>query len=174
MQQSHKPITTVLLGTNSSNKCLIGNAILRQHCFIAGPQMIQSLDNTSVRIINTPDNLSEQEATSKEELNPSYPGPRLFLLVLEDNKLSQEEMKILHHLKERFGKNIVENTIIVKVCGEEESSEGSDTKILNECGGQISVCKNEDVKESDLMEQLMEKWDKIQKRLRKASICVEQ
>ncbi|XP_056593260.1 GTPase IMAP family member 8 isoform X2 [Triplophysa dalaica] len=173
VQQSHKPITTVLLGTNSSNKCLIGNAILRQHCFLAGPQMIKSLDNTSVRIINTPDNLSEQEATSKEELNPSYPGPRLFLLVLEDNKISQEEMKILDYLKERFGKNILENIIIVKVSGEEESSEGSDTKVLNECGGKISVCKNQDVKESDLMEQLIEKWDKIQKRLRKASICVE-
>ncbi|KAA0704374.1 GTPase IMAP family member 8 [Triplophysa tibetana] len=173
VQQSHKPITVVLLGTNSSNKCLIGNAILRQHCFVAGPQMIKLIDNTSVRIINTPDNLSEQEATSKEELIPSYPGPRLFLLVLEDNKLSQEEMKILDYLKERFGKNILENTIVVKVRGEEESSEGSDTKVLNECGEQISVCKNEDVKESNLMEQLKEKWDKIQKQIRKPSICVE-
>ncbi|KAI7793481.1 putative GTPase IMAP family member 8-like, partial [Triplophysa rosa] len=173
VRQSHKPMTMVLLGTNSCNKCLIGNAIIRQQCFVAGPEMITSLDKTSVRIINTPDNLSEQEATSKEELNPSYPDPHVFLLVIEDNKLSQEEVKILDYLKERFGKNIVENTIIVKVSGEEESSEAPAdenlTKVLNECGEQISVRKNEDVKESDLMKQLMEKWDKMQKRLRDPS-----
>lgn len=173
VQQSHKPIIMVLLGTNSINKCLIGNAILQQDCFVPGPNMIQSLDTASVNIINTPDNLSEQEATSKEELNPSYLGPHLFLLVLEDNKLSQEEMKIFDYMKGKFGKNIVENTIIVKVSGEEESSEAQAdenlAKVLNECGEQISVRKNQNVKESELLKQLMEKWDKMQKQLHEPS-----
>ncbi|KAI7793480.1 putative GTPase IMAP family member 8-like, partial [Triplophysa rosa] len=171
VQQPHKDISLVLLGLNN-NKCMIGNAILQEDWFGAGKERhtkVKQVEDRSICVINTPDNLCWPNP-KPDELNPSYPDPRVFLLVLEDNKLSQEEVKILDCLKERFGEKMVENTIVVLVRGEAERSgepneraDESLEKVLDECGTRVCVYKkNQDMKESELMKQLMEIWDNME------------
>ncbi|ROL54152.1 GTPase IMAP family member 8 [Anabarilius grahami] len=163
----------VLLGKNSNDKSMIGNAILKAKHFIAGKETCtraeEKLGDQVVCIINTPDLFhqnQDQETDNIEEIKPQYPGPRAFLLVLHDKQLSQEEIDVFSQLKKRFGEKMVENTIVVLANSQEmQSGQSYDQadenlkKLLDECGQRVCVHdKKEDEKDNKLTKQVMEKW----------------
>ncbi|XP_043106521.1 GTPase IMAP family member 8 [Puntigrus tetrazona] len=164
----YKIITMVLLGVNSSDKCLIGNSILQHDCFIAGKaiceRVVARVADQMVCIVNTPDLFHKPGpdpiADSMEEMKPSYAGPRVFIMVLQEKTLSQAEMEMFAQLKERFGKKLIENMFVVTIGSNEsnlrETFEADKTlkKILHECKGTIYVYRS-NVKSTELVELLI-------------------
>ncbi|XP_059401052.1 GTPase IMAP family member 8 [Carassius carassius] len=158
-------VTVVLLGQNSADKCLIGNTMLGYNCFQPGKSMYQKalgrMRDELIYIINTPDLFcrifQEPEANTIEEMKPSYTGPRMFILVLHDKQLSQEEVEMFTQMKERFGEKMTKNITVVLIDGKETSCNIADThlkKILHECEERICVF-SKDTADSDLVRQLL-------------------
>lgn len=158
----------MLLGLNSDDKCLIGNSILQYDCFVAGKatceKVVARVADQMVCIVNTPDLFYKPSpdsiADSMEEMKLSYAGPRMFIMVLQDKTLSQEEMEMFTQLKERFGKKQLENTFVV-IIGSEENNlsknfEADKTlkKILDECKETVYVYRS-NVKSTELVGQLI-------------------
>ncbi|XP_018951918.1 GTPase IMAP family member 8 [Cyprinus carpio] len=161
-------VTVVLLGQNSTDKCLIGNTMLGYNCFQPGKSMYQKalgrMSDELLYIINTPDLFwricQEQEANIIEEMKPSYTGPRMFLLVLHDKQLSQEEVEMFTQMKERFGEKMTKNITVVLIDNKETSRQSCNImdihlkKILHECDERICVF-SKDTADSDLVRQLL-------------------
>ncbi|XP_016415835.1 GTPase IMAP family member 8 [Sinocyclocheilus rhinocerous] len=161
-------ITMVLLGVNSDDKCLIGNSILQHDCFMAGKatceRVVARVADQMVCIVNTPDLFykpsPDSVADNMEEMKPSYAGPRMFIMVLQDKTVSQEEMEMFAQLKERFGKKQLENMLVVLIGNEEnnlrETFEADKTlkKILDECKETVYVYRS-NVKSTELVGQLI-------------------
>lgn len=161
-------VTVVLLGQNSTDKCLIGNTMLEYSCFQPGKSMYQKalgrMRDELLYIINTPDLFwrlcQEPEANTIEEMKPSYTGPRMFLLVLHDKQLSQEEVEMFTQLKERFGEKMTKNITVVLIDSKETSRQSCNIedinlkKILHECDERICVF-SKDTADSDLVRQLL-------------------
>ncbi len=175
-------ITLVLLGKNSNEKSMIGNAILKVNRFIPGNDTCtraeERVDNQMVCIINTPDlfhsSHPDRETDNIEEIKTLYPGPRAFLLVLQNKQLSQEEMEMFSQLKVRFGEKIVENTIVVLVDSQEKMSgelydqaDGNLKKLLDECGWRI--CVHDKKKDNELTIQVVKEWKTIHEKQVKES-----
>ncbi|XP_051971800.1 GTPase IMAP family member 8-like [Xyrauchen texanus] len=171
-------ITVVLLGKNSKEKCLIGNTILGSDRFQTENVICEKAEGNvagqKVCIINTPDLFhrpsSDQETDIVEEIQPSYPGQRVFLLVLQDSKLSTEEMEMLTQLKMKFKPKMLESTIIVLVDSEKnQSSCKMDHQERNNYKTVLFVCENrvynynKDMKNTELIKQLMGHMESMQK-----------
>ncbi len=168
---SKRMMTVVLLGKISNNKCLVGNTIFQKDHFrseVSCEKIIDNVDGKKVCIINTPDlfhkpSSSDPEADSVEELKPSYEGPRVFLLVLQDRMVSPEEMEMFTELKKKLGQKMVEQTIVLVNSDTKVSSNSIDTSlsfrkdsniILNECGNRLCVYSKY-TKNSQLIKELM-------------------
>ncbi|KAL1266295.1 hypothetical protein QQF64_001970 [Cirrhinus molitorella] len=163
-----KIITMVLLGINSDDKCLIGNSILQYDCFVAGKttceRVVARAADQMVYIVNTHDLFHKQSpdpiADSMEEMKPSYAGPRMFIMVLQDRALSKEEIEMFAQLKERFGKKLLENMIVVLIGNEENNAretyeaDKNLKNILDECKETIYVYRS-NVKCTELVSQLI-------------------
>ncbi len=170
-------ITMVLLGVNSDDKCLIGNSILQHDCFMAGKatceRVVARVANQMVCIVNTPELFykpgPDPIADSMEEMKPSYAGPRMFIMVLQDKTLSQEEMEMFTQLKERFGKKLLENMLVVLIGSNEsnlrETFEADKMlkKILDESKETIYVYRN-NVKIIELVEELIGQTNNVQEK----------
>ncbi|XP_073729845.1 GTPase IMAP family member 8-like [Misgurnus anguillicaudatus] len=177
VHQFRKDIIMVLLGINSEDKCMIGNAIVQEDCFDAENETrarLKKVDDQSIFVINTPDKFhwpTPQSKDAREELKPSYAGPRVFLLVLQGDTLSQKEAELFRQLKVRFGETMVENTIIVLISDREESLELYERadeklkKLLDECRNRVCVHKkNKGINDTELIKQIMKTCDQMQKR----------
>ncbi|XP_017213599.1 uncharacterized protein si:ch211-139n6.3 isoform X2 [Danio rerio] len=161
-------VTVVLLGQNSTDKCLVGNTMLAFKCFQPGQRMYQKalgrVGNELLYIINTPEFFwspnQDPETNAIEAMKPSYPGSRMFLLVLQNKQLSNEEMEMFTKLKERFGEKIVENITVVLIDSKESSEVSRDTanaslkQILHECNERMCVF-SKDMRGVDLVGQLL-------------------
>ncbi|XP_051972761.1 GTPase IMAP family member 8 [Xyrauchen texanus] len=178
--------TMVLLGINSNEKCTIGNAILKEDHFKAASNTFVRVEGKvagqNFCIISTPDLIQrpscDPEANTMEEMKPSYTGQRMFLLVLQDYKLSKEETEMFTQLKERFGSKMVESTIVVLVTSEEKRSrqpysqaDENLKEVLDQCGKRICVHnKNRDTEDTELIPQVMEYWGEMQEKQAHESI----
>ncbi|XP_016097196.1 GTPase IMAP family member 8-like [Sinocyclocheilus grahami] len=168
-------ITLVLLGKNSNDKSMIGNTILKANRFIASKNTCtraeESVDDQMVCIINTPDLFHRPKPDREteeniEEIKVLYPGPRLFLLVLQNKQLSQEEMEMFSQLKARFGEKMVENTIVVLVNSQEKKLEEpydhvdeNLKKLLDECGQKM--CLHDKKNDNELTNLVAKEWKRI-------------
>lgn len=176
-------ITLVLLGKNSNDKSMIGNTILKANRFIASNNTCtraeERVDDQRVCIINTPDlfhrpHPDRETEENIEEIKALYPGPRMFLLVLQNKKLSQEEMEMFRQLKVRFGEKMVENTIVVLVNSQEQKSEEAYDhadenlkKLLDECGRRMCLHDKKNVNE--LTNLVVKEWKRIHEKQVKES-----
>uniref|UniRef100_A0A8C1IEC8 AIG1-type G domain-containing protein n=1 Tax=Cyprinus carpio TaxID=7962 RepID=A0A8C1IEC8_CYPCA len=176
-------ITLVLLGKNSNDKSMIGNTILKANRFIASNNTCtraeERVDDQRVCIINTPDlfhrpHPNRETEENIEEIKALYPGPRMFLLILQNKKLSQEEMEMFRQLKVRFGEKMVENTIVVLVNSQEQKSkEAYDhadenlKKLLDECGRRMCLHDKKNVNE--LTNLVVKEWKRIHEKQVKES-----
>lgn len=173
-------MTVILLGMNSNNKRLIGNIILDKDHFrterITCEKIVDSVAGQKICIINTPDhfhkpNSSDPEADRMEELKPSYTGPRVFLLILKNKRVSPKVMEMFTELKNKLGQKMLENTILLVKIEKIASANSIDrlesfkkdySIILNECGNQLCVY-NRDMKHNELLEELMKHIEVMQK-----------
>nr|XP_055063159.1 GTPase IMAP family member 2-like [Misgurnus anguillicaudatus] len=177
VHQSRKDITLVLLGINSEDKCMIGNAIVQEDCFGAETETqgrLKQGDDQFIFVINTPDKLdwlTSKPKDTREELKPSYAGPRVFLLVLQGGTQIKKEAGLFRLMKEKFGETMVENTIIMLISEREErfkeAYERADEnlkKLLDECRNRVCIHdKNKGMKDPELIKQIMKIWDQMQK-----------
>ncbi|XP_016302650.1 GTPase IMAP family member 8 [Sinocyclocheilus anshuiensis] len=165
-------MTVVLLGKISNNKCLVGNAIFQKDHFrserVRCEKIVDNVGGEKVCIINTPDlfhkpSSSDPEADRMDELKPSYAGPRVFLLVLQDRMVSPEEMEMFTDVKKKLGQKMVEQTIVLVNGDKKVSSASMDTPlsfkkgndiILNECGSRLCVYSKH-MKNTELIKELM-------------------
>ncbi|XP_059400787.1 GTPase IMAP family member 8 isoform X1 [Carassius carassius] len=173
-------ITLVLLGKNSNDKSMIGNTILKANCFKGSNNICtraeERVDDQMVCIINTPDLFHQNRETEEniEEIKTLYPGPRMFLLVLQNKQLSQEEMLMFSQLKAIFGEKMVENTVIVLVNNQENKSEEpydhadeNLKKLLDECGWRM--CVHDKKNANKLTNVVVKEWKKIHEKQFKES-----
>ncbi|XP_051972659.1 GTPase IMAP family member 8-like [Xyrauchen texanus] len=167
-------IAMVLLGKKNNDKCMIRSAILgKVHKGDTYARAEGREADQMFCVINAPDNFQSPDLETIEELKLSYPGPRMFLLVLQDNTyLSEEEIEMFDQLKNRFGMKALENTIAVLVTSEEKRSgqlydraDENLKRVLDECGKRICMySENQGTEDSDLIKQIMEKWKRIQEK----------
>lgn len=142
-------------------------------CFQPGKCIYQKalgrVRNELLYIINAPEFFwrpnQDLETNAIEAMKPSYPSSSMFLLVLQDKQLSDEEMETFAKLKERFGEKIVENITVVLIDSKESSEKSRDTadtslkQILHECNERMCVFRK-DMSGADLVWQLLpEKQD---------------
>lgn len=142
--------------------------MLGYNCFQPGKSMYQKalgrMRDELLYIINTPDLFwrlcQEPEANTIEEMKPSYTGPRMFLLVLNDKQLSQEEVEMFTQLKERFGEKMTKNITVVLIDSKETSRQSCNIEdinlqnIVHECDERFCVF-SKDTADSDLVRQLL-------------------
>ncbi|XP_073730592.1 GTPase IMAP family member 8-like [Misgurnus anguillicaudatus] len=156
---SDEHITVVLLGKSNKCKCLIGNIILEKEAFHVQIVTCEinkgKVEDENVVIIKTPYPFNSDPMTdSIELLKPSYAGPRVFLLVLKENKVSSKELEMLTELKKTFGQQMVENTIVLFNNEKPIIKNDFHKQLLKECGNRCCLY-NKHMKGDQLVDQLM-------------------
>ncbi|KAI4897324.1 hypothetical protein NFI96_018591 [Prochilodus magdalenae] len=182
-------VTVVLLGKSSSDKVLVGNTILDNECFSPETsqcvRVVRHMDIGMCCVVNTPDlnqGLKHGSKNSKmimEEMKPSFPEDRVFILVIREDHVSVEDKVLLKELKEIYGEEVVNDTIVVLVKGEDKESMFKDKlslskdkasksvrdkilrKILEECGGRVCLYKS-GMQSEELTDQLLTLYKRIQ------------
>uniref|UniRef100_A0A3B1J3Y7 Uncharacterized LOC103033609 n=1 Tax=Astyanax mexicanus TaxID=7994 RepID=A0A3B1J3Y7_ASTMX len=159
-------VTAILLGKRGYEKALVGNTMLGHVCF--KPQIskchrvVYQEEGQICDVINTPDLYHGPNPDSKEENLPqmklSYSGVRVFLLIVQHDDISSEEMTMFRKLKETYGRTIVDNVIVVLDISKSQTSQleidKNIQKIIGKCGGRFCYFRQGMTKDK-LNEQLL-------------------
>ncbi|ROL49873.1 GTPase IMAP family member 7 [Anabarilius grahami] len=159
----------VLLGKNLSENCKVRNSILGIDVHENEvPTSIQrhnvtivsgKLENRHVTVINTlhllNPNISDDQITQtvRECVDMSDPGPHAFILTLQYNDFTEEDMTRVKHVLEKFSEEAIKRTIVITTDVETHnphtlSPAEMNTAIhhLKECGGRHLQFKMENPK----------------------------
>ncbi|XP_048036049.1 trichohyalin-like [Megalobrama amblycephala] len=146
------PLRIVLLGKSVSENSEVGNFLLGRAAFDseAPPDVVERvggrLKDRHVMIINSPQllqtNISDHQITQtvRECVSLSDPGPHVFILVLQYKDFTEEDMRRVKYVLEKFSEEAIKRTIVITT--DEETDEGASVKtnelihqFTTECGG---------------------------------------
>ncbi|KAL7848412.1 hypothetical protein AOLI_G00231300 [Acnodon oligacanthus] len=171
-------LIAILLGKSGSDKALIGNTILDNECFSPDKpsckRAVLKMNGRMCCVINPPDLYHGQDPDCEnqvyEKLKPLVPDTCVFLLIMQDDHISSEEMTMLEQLKQTYGQKVVDDIIVVLVKCETmpiKESTSTDKKhiqmIIDECGGRVCYFKH-GMKSKELKDQLLTQYDRIQQK----------
>ncbi|XP_067219804.1 GTPase IMAP family member 4-like [Chanodichthys erythropterus] len=144
----------VLLGKSVSENSGVGNVLLGRAALDseAHPDVVErvrgTLKNRHVMVINSPQllqtNISDHQITQtvRECVSLSDPGPHVFILVLQYNDFTEEDMTRVKIVLKEFSEEAIKRTIVITTDEETHDAKGAPVKVneliqqLNtECGG---------------------------------------
>eukprot|EP00063_Salmo_salar_P010374 XP_013985209.1 PREDICTED: GTPase IMAP family member 8-like [Salmo salar] len=186
VQQTSKPLQVVLLGKTGAGKSATGNTILRRKYFISkksSKSVTADIEKQNVTIEGTdlvvydtpgfciPDQPEEQiQEKFQDVLKLTSSGPRVFLLVVKTDRLTEEEMRVISKVEDLLGESLLKQTWILFTRGdeledqtiEELIAESDDlTEVMRKYAGRYHVFNN---KSGDP--------EQVKSLLEKTSICL--
>ncbi|MBN3292797.1 GIMA8 GTPase, partial [Polypterus senegalus] len=193
------PVTTqpstiqiLLIGRAGTGKSASGNLIMGREVFLpeVNPcsvmQDLQQVEgNVSGRhiiVVDTPDLLHLERSFTKIKQKCtalSAPGCRAYLLVIQLDCFTQEEMKAAEKVQEIFGADALDNTIVLFTFGDRLKDKTIEEflktnkgllQLVKKCGNRYHVFNNLDVHDHTQVEHLMSKIEKYLS----VNMCIEE
>ncbi|KAK2916999.1 hypothetical protein Q8A67_001373 [Cirrhinus molitorella] len=141
------PLKIVLLGKSVSENSRVGNFILGRAAFDseATPGIIERLrgrlEDRHVIIINSPQllqtNISDHQITQtvRECVNLSDPGPHVFIVTLQHNDFTEEELRRVKIVLKEFSDEAIKRTLVITTNEETHDANELIQELNTECGG---------------------------------------
>ncbi|KAL1246511.1 hypothetical protein QQF64_034645 [Cirrhinus molitorella] len=141
------PLRIVLLGKSVSENSRVGNFILGRAAFDseASPGIIERLrgrlKDRHVIIIKSPQllqtNISHHQITQtvRDCVNLSDPGPHVFIVTLQHNDFTEEELRRVKIVLKEFSDEAIKRTIVITTNEETHDANELIQELNTECGG---------------------------------------